>query len=191
MSITWARIQSLTGNYSNLWTNLSDEILESLSEDDSTNATLGISEIPGVAEVGSFIFEPSPTCTALTHLLPPAALIFILWQKFLDNVNPLVKVIHVPTVQEQILQASQCLDQVSRPMEALMFAMYSCAITSLNDDECATFTGESKAILLRRYNTGAQQALMCAGLFKTLDFVVLQAYILFLVYRYSHPWKRS
>ena len=67
----------------------------------------------------SFSFEPSPNYTTLTHLHPPTGLIFTLWQKFLDNVNPLIKVIHVPTVQQQILQASLSLDQVSRPMEAL------------------------------------------------------------------------
>jgi hypothetical protein len=37
------------------------------------------------------------------HLLRPSQpRIFILWQLFLDNVDPLLKIIHVPTMQRQI-----------------------------------------------------------------------------------------
>jgi hypothetical protein len=96
-------------------------------------------------------------------------------------VNPLVKVIHVPTVQRQLLEASVDLENVSKPFEALMFAIYASAITSLNNEECLQLTDLSRSQLQRQYYKLAQQALFRAGLLGTSDIVVLQAAVLFFV----------
>lgn len=125
-------------------------------------------------DTGTFVFDPRPLDTTLTHFHPPPAQIFKLWHTFLDNVNPLIKVIHAPTVQRLLLEASVDLEHVSRPMEALMFAIYSCAVTSLSNEECEMLTGEPMGRLRARYHKITQQALMRAGLFGTLDIAVLQ-----------------
>src|SRR5277367_6379668 len=67
---------------------------------------------------------------------PEPVQMFTLWQTFLDNVNPLVKLFHAPTVQQLILEASSNLDNASASTEALMFAIYLCAVTSLRNDDC-------------------------------------------------------
>ena len=66
-------------------------------------------------------------------------------------------------------------------MEALMFAIYAAAVSSLDNDECVSTMGESRSVLLTRYSTATQQALIRAQYLKTSDLVVLQAYTLFLV----------
>ena len=134
-----------------------------------------------VVEAGRFVFEPCPHDASLTHFHPPTVQIYSLWQTFLDNVNPLAKIIHVPTVQRRILESSINIEQVSRPIEALMFAIYLCSMTSLNNEECGRLCGQSRATLLVKYRKVTQQALMRAGFFSTLDVVVLQAATLFLV----------
>lgn len=115
-------------------------------------------------------------------LHPSPAQIFHLWQAFLDNVNPLAKIIHAPTLQQQILQASNNLHDLSRPMQALMFVIYTFAVTSMNDNECERmFPGETRNALIERWRYASQAALVAAGVVKTTDMVVLQAFTLFLV----------
>lgn len=168
---------------SNLWTTLSDEILDGFSEDeanDDDGLANSLEDLVSI-ETGTFTFDPRSSDSSLTHLHPPTIQIFRLWQVFLSNVNPLVKVIHAPMVQQQILESSVNIENVSRPVESFMFAIYSCAITSLSAEECEKLTGESRELLRPKYHKAAQQALIRAGLFKTLDIQVLQAAVLFLV----------
>lgn len=168
---------------SNLWTTLSDEILDGFSEDEANyddGLANSLEDLVSI-ETGAFTFDPRSSDSSLTHLHPPTIQIFRLWQVFLSNVNPLVKVIHAPMVQQQILESSVNIENVSRPVESFMFAIYSCAITSLSAEECEKLTGEPRELLRPKYHKAAQQALIRAGLFKTLDIQVLQAAVLFLV----------
>lgn len=87
----------------------------------------------------------------------------------------------MPTVQQRILDATSDLSSVPRELEALMFAIYSAALTTLSDEEVAKTFGKTKTMFLARCRQGAQQALINAGLLKTSDMVVLQAFVIFLV----------
>jgi hypothetical protein len=84
-------------------------------------------------------------------------------------------------VQQLILAAAESLDTVSRPMEALMFSIYSCAIMSLSNEDCESITGECKSILLPTYQAAVQQSLIAAEFLRTSNLVVLQALVLYLV----------
>lgn len=107
--------------------------------------------------------------------------IFRLWQTFLDNVNPLVKILHTPTVQQLVLEASGSLKSISKAINALMFAIYFSAVNSLSNAECEGILSQPKTVLLAKYYMGTQQALISAGFLKSSDLIVLQAYVLFLV----------
>jgi hypothetical protein len=67
---------------------------------------------------------------------PPTEHMHQLWQIFIENVDPLTKVVHVPTLQPAIQKATTEIGSVPRSFEALMFAIYSAAVMSLKDDEC-------------------------------------------------------
>lgn len=56
-----------------------------------------------------------------------------MWQLYQENVDPIVKVIHVPTVDKLIKETRKNLDSLTPPNEALMFAIYYAAITSIDD----------------------------------------------------------
>jgi hypothetical protein len=104
-----------------------------------------------------------------------------LWQVFVENVNPLTKLIHTPTVQKDLFDASSNLDSISKSMEALMFAIYSTAVASMSDEECLNIIGQTKAVLQAKNQFATKQALLKAEFIKSSDLVVLQAYALFLV----------
>jgi hypothetical protein len=112
---------------------------------------------------------------------PTPVQIFLLWQTCLDNVNPLLKLFHAPTVQQMILDAASNLENIPQSTEALMFAIYFLSITSLRNDDCERIMGESRPVLLARFSNATQQALINAELLKSSNMTVLQAFVLFLV----------
>ena len=124
-------------------------------------------------------FPPSQTPLASLH--PQPVQIFRLWQAFLDNVYPLTKIFHGPTVQQLLLEASANVESMSKSMEALLFGIYGCAVLSLKNEQCETIMGETKSSLLNTYRVAAHEALLRAGYLKSSDITILQAYVLFLV----------
>ena len=84
-------------------------------------------------------------------------------------------------MQQSIVEAAGNLEHVSRGFEALMFAIYAFAVTSLNPQECESKFGEPKPILLDKYRLGTQKALVRAGFLRSSDLVILQAFVLYLV----------
>jgi len=139
-----------------------------------------------VDEASLLFGSPSPTVN-LIDLHPQPVHIFRLWQTFLDNVNPLTKIIHAPTMQQLVLEAAGDLEHVPQGLEALMFAIYTFAVTSLSTIECESMFGEAKSTLLAKYRLGTQQALVSAGFLRSSDLVILQAFVLFLV---CNPFSR-
>lgn len=127
------------------------------------------------------ILSTSTTRDIITELHPSPLNIFKLWQAFLENVNPLTKIIHAPTVQQQILDAMSDLGKVSREIEALMFAIYCISLVSLPAEDVEKSFGESKKALLSKCRRGAQLAFKNASLLRTSSSVVLQAFMLYLV----------
>ena len=117
----------------------------------------------------------------LRSLHPQPIHIIRLWQHYLDNVNPLVKILHGPTFQQQVLEASIDLGNILRDMEALLFSIYSLAMITITDEQCKDVFGDERSNLLSRYQFGAQQALLNANFLRPSTLVVLQALLLYLV----------
>ena len=103
------------------------------------------------------------------------------WDTYKTNVDPLVKVVHVPTMTAQVLEAAQHMDSIPRGMEALLMAIYYAAATSLWEEECRQNFGENKDDLLARYRFGVEQALARADFLQSDEVIVLQAFVIFLI----------
>lgn len=130
---------------------------------------------------GYDVLFSSPSNETLTSLHPDPVHIFKLWQVFLENVNPLTKIIHAPVLQQQIFNAIGDLSSVGKGMEALLFTIYSCALHSMTDEEVQKELSQEKSLLRTRFRTATQKALANAGLLKTTDLVLLQAFCLYIV----------
>lgn len=168
-----------------LWTHLSDEFMEASdilpvsSEDEDTESQPH--EITMDPHGGDLILGSSPVNPDLRSVHPPPIQGFRLWQKFLDNVHPMTHILHAPTVQQDLLEATGDLENISMAMESLVFSIYSSAVYSMSSTECENITGESKPVILNRFQGAVRQALVSAGLLKSSNSVVLQAYVLFLL----------
>lgn len=129
---------------------------------------------------GDGVFGSSPGLpTPLVH--PSPVIIFRLWQTFLDNVNSLIKMLHAPSVQQQLLDATSNLDEIPKNLEALMFAIYAMATVAMTDEACMKLFGEERFVVLQRFQADTRQALQNAEYLRSSDLVVLQAFVLLLV----------
>ena len=154
-----------------------EDILEPSSEEE-LDLTHGFANSPNSID---FLMGISPTSAPLTNLHPPPELMYKLWHVFLDNVNPLTKIVHQPTLQSAIFDASFNLEKVSRGLEALMFAIYASATYSMSETECKDILCEEKSNLLARYRLGLRKALVRANFLATSEIAVLQAYTIYLM----------
>ncbi|MCJ1223861.1 hypothetical protein MMC12_000504 [Toensbergia leucococca] len=153
------------------------DILDDASEEEvdypspDTNSTAS-------ANHHGFIFSYSSTILTLRALHPPSIAAY--WDIYKENVDPLIRILHKPTFEKQILEASRGLDHVSKALEAVMFAIYLAVITSMSTEECRTRLSEDKEAAIKKYRFGAEQALARADFLITQDIVVLQAFTIFL-----------
>ncbi|KAJ6009448.1 hypothetical protein N7522_004464 [Penicillium canescens] len=164
----------------NLWTSVSNELPDAADVlgDVSDGAA---DDFDQDADDEVVLLSTSATRESLTGLHPNPLHIFKLWQAFLENVNPLTKIIHAPTVQQQILEAMSDLPKISRELEALMFSIYCIALVSLQAADVEKSFGESKKALLSKCRRGAQLAFKNASLLRTSSSMVLQAFMLYLL----------
>ncbi|KAF4983365.1 hypothetical protein FZEAL_1217 [Fusarium zealandicum] len=127
-----------------------------------------------------FVFGNADFAKALDGLNPlPSQMLFI-WQTFVENVNPFIKVLHVPTVEKVIRALRGNFSAYGSKTEALLFAVSLAAITSMDEEEVAFNFNTPKTQLLQRYQFGTEQALARADFLVTKDITVLQALIIYL-----------
>lgn len=112
---------------------------------------------------------------------PPMATLHSLKEIFVDRIDPLLKILHMPTFWQAILQSVE--KQVNTPsyMEAAIFCFYFATISVLGEEECGQLFGEKKITLFAKYRTLARHALGKAGLLSTSNPMTLRAFALFMV----------
>ncbi|KAL8942828.1 MAG: hypothetical protein Q9216_001443 [Gyalolechia sp. 2 TL-2023] len=168
------------------WNSMSEEIAEMQDilddptddEDDYPSPGSGSS---ASANHQGFIFSFSSTILSLRNFHPPANHIMTYWEVFKENVDPLIKVFHRPSVEKTLSEATKDLDHISKPLEVLMFSIYFAAVTSLCNEECMDMTGMDKESALKKYRFAFEQAMARAGFLSTTELVILQAFAVFLI----------
>jgi hypothetical protein len=129
----------------------------------------------------ALLFCSRNTSIDLAALHPNQIHIFKIWQLYLENFNPLLKVTHTPTLQPRIIDAASDVANIESPLEALMFSIYCVAIFSLDQTECQKIFAESRETLLSRYQLGAREALLNCAFLRTDNRECLTALHLYLV----------
>ncbi|KAI2604646.1 fungal-specific transcription factor domain-containing protein [Hypoxylon sp. NC1633] len=128
-----------------------------------------------------FVLGYSSSNVDLRRMHPLPSQIPFMWQVYQENVDPLVKILHVPTMNKIIRDLRSNMNGISPGMEALMFAIYYAAITSMEEEEVKLNFGVDKAQLIAKYRFATEQALAKANFLVTSELVVVQAFTIFLV----------
>lgn len=124
-----------------------------------------------------------PVAATLEELQPSPAHIFRLWQIFLERVNPLTKIVHVPTLQPYLVDATSGSPNVPPSVKTLLFAIYTLSTVSMTPDECLNMLGYSRETALQRFSNGVRLSLIKTNFMKSYDLETLQALVIYLVSR--------
>lgn len=113
---------------------------------------------------------------------------------YFRNVDMLIKILHRPTIEKEfdlfIVNPEDNLP--SKSMEALFFAIYFAAITSLNPERCRSQLGEDRAVLFTQYRHAVELALARADYLNNSSLECLQALTLYDVsLRTNSPREKS
>lgn len=133
-----------------------------------------------------FLFGSHKTTVDLSTLHPQQVQIFRLWQIYLDNINPILKVTHTPTLQGLIVEAVGNMSSIEPTLAALMFSIYCVSIMSITDGECRTMFCLTREDLLTRYQFSCQQALLRCEVLRSSNRDCLTALYLYLVSLLGH-----
>lgn len=105
-----------------------------------------------------------------------------LWEAYLENVHPLVKVFFAWDKKPIIDKAAEDPTSLTAGQQALVSAIFFIAVSSLSKSQCEqTFNGAFKRTLLNDFQSMLETALMAAKYATTSDLLVLQALVLYLV----------
>ncbi|KAK7559752.1 fungal-specific transcription factor domain-containing protein, partial [Phyllosticta citricarpa] len=188
------------------WTSLSGEVeglrelLNEPTSDDEEDASTHFSSPP----IGGdhyerrlmnslFLFSGDMETTDLRWLHPPGPHIEALSNIYWDRVDVIFKVLHRPTISP--LLKSAAADSLAIPKgggeEALMFAVYFAAVTTLSPTECLEILGRDKPTIVGQTRHCLEIALSNADFLNSTDMQVLQAFVLYLVCLRSHNKTRS
>jgi hypothetical protein len=128
-----------------------------------------------------FIFGYSSLSTSLRNLHPSPSQVFTLWEIYKENVDPVVKILHRPSMRKWLLDVSGSMDSLNKSVEAMLFSIYHAAVTSLNPTQCLNLLGEDRDALLVKYRFAVEQALSRANFLNSASMMLVQAFVLFLI----------
>lgn len=128
-----------------------------------------------------FLISPASLTENPEHPTPHQ--LFIFCDVYLNNVDPVFKILHAPSLRRYLQEGAAELDcsPGARGLEALKFAICYAATISMTEEECRHRIGEDKAALVTRYRIGTEVALAKADLVNTVEMSTLQAMTIFLV----------
>lgn len=112
---------------------------------------------------------------------PTANAAMILWRTYVENIEPITKILHVPSTSTVIERIARDPESANSQEECLAFSVYHFAVFSMTNQECIQQLGQSRSELLSSLHFATRQALVNASFLKTTDLVVLQAFVLFLL----------
>ncbi|KAH7075321.1 fungal-specific transcription factor domain-containing protein [Paraphoma chrysanthemicola] len=117
---------------------------------------------------------------------PPRQCAIQLWQAFVNNVDPLFKILHIPSTQGIVYGAISNPINVNARINSLLFAIYFAGVTSLSPKQVMTLLGLSKNTALNTFKQGLEQSLAAADFLDTPTLMTLQAITLYLFcFRFS------
>ncbi|CAK7234562.1 hypothetical protein SBRCBS47491_008989 [Sporothrix bragantina] len=116
-----------------------------------------------------------------------------LCQVYLDQVDPIVKILHRPSLSQHLIEDKAYLGYPPghTSVAALDSAVLYSAVASMTDSQCAHRLGRDRVLLLGDTRRACEATLECAGLLTTRDIAVLQALVLYLSGRQVEEQSRA
>ncbi|KAF3761610.1 hypothetical protein M406DRAFT_295286 [Cryphonectria parasitica EP155] len=120
----------------------------------------------------------------------PSQIPFLL-NTYSENVNLFTQAVHMPTLTKVVrdLRGTDA-SNLAPADEALLFAVYYAAVTSMEEDDVINNFGTTKGELNLKFRLGLEHALARADFLNVPDLIVLQAFTVFLALARRHDSPR-
>lgn len=134
-----------------------------------------------VDEQNGILLENNSTSMNLANLHIPISIFPAFQERFIDRIDPLMKILHLPTFWTSLANVIQNPHGISKSLEALVFAFYLVTISTYDDSMCVKLLGADFLTCFGQYRAAARQALIKAEFTSTSCIETLQAYAMFMV----------
>ncbi|KAB8264793.1 cytochrome P450 [Aspergillus pseudonomiae] len=112
-----------------------------------------------------------------------------LWQIYRNNVDPVVKILHLPTVEPLVYSIMN--GEGSDDCRALLFAIYFAAVTSLAEVDAANLLGRDRRSSLRDFQARFEKVMIDAACLDAPSMLSLQALAIYITCLRAHRTSRS
>ncbi|KAK1056851.1 hypothetical protein LTR74_014595 [Friedmanniomyces endolithicus] len=177
------------------WTSLSTEvqaIRDALEEDqgeDDLDGTPSDTAPSNGAPVNANDFDLFICPPGVIYVMPGALnepsphMQQVLFTAFIENVDPMFKVFHVPTLRRLFEEGKPYLgqDASSPSCQALKAVAWYAAVNTLTDEECEARLGQARTDLIQQYRRTADVRIAQVDVVNTNDLTTLQAFVAYLV----------
>ncbi|ATY63117.1 C6 transcription [Cordyceps militaris] len=163
------------------WRNIGVGKDQLASDEDEEGGELGVTHMRALAVSDPLSDALLGTRQALGLYHPTEEAAMVMWQTYAENIEPITKMLHVPSTRIAMEQIARDPQLAKHRDECLAFSIYHFAVFSMTDEECAEKLGQSRTELLSSFHFATRQALVNASFLKTTDVTVLQSLVLFLL----------
>ncbi|KAI1271878.1 hypothetical protein F5Y07DRAFT_381628, partial [Xylaria sp. FL0933] len=146
----------------------------------SFNTTATLPSFPPRPGLSAAILGYRAVASSLQFLHPSLTQAIALYAAFTENVAPLVRIFHMPTLTRIYWDAIASLDSLDKVTETLIFAIHYSTVVSLTPEACLNILSETRDSALEKFRFAVEQALARANLLNTQSMTMLQAAVLFL-----------
>ncbi|KAJ5526183.1 hypothetical protein N7494_012833 [Penicillium frequentans] len=119
------------------------------------------------------------TASDILEFYPGPELALPLWQIYVNSVDPVLKILHIPTAQSAVIATILNPKSAGRSMVALTYAIYFAAITALEDGSEEITLPLEKKDLLKRYRLPLERLLIDTDVMNSPEMTSLQALAIF------------
>ncbi|KEQ79995.1 hypothetical protein M438DRAFT_359184 [Aureobasidium pullulans EXF-150] len=146
-----------------------------------------------LAALGIGTASHSPVVDHQTGSLLDATGIARLVGVYFVQIDPILKMLHRPSVERLLLHEETCLEISNKnsSADALQNAICYAAAGSMTDQQSRSLLGKSKLLLSEELCSACERSLVSANLISTSDMAVLQAFVLYLFARKSFDVSTS
>ncbi|KAK8022877.1 transcription factor [Apiospora marii] len=172
-----------------MWDSLADEVEElrdlllgdGVESDEVTSTPFqnGSMETASAPDPSALLFGLDAPVGSLRDTYPTLVQAATLFAAFCENVAPVMRVMHLPTLTQQYWNAAASPDKMDRNTATLVSAINYAAVATMSNEQCLTDLGQPHQNSLTHYRTAAEQALSHAHLLSTRSPTVLQAALLY------------
>ncbi|KAG4444018.1 hypothetical protein IFR05_000478 [Cadophora sp. M221] len=157
-----------------------------LEEEKETHSLIGLQvdeksqpEIQHTIELEPLLSDFHKSLTGVSYH-PTRSCAIQLWQAFVNNVDPMIKIFHLPTTQAAVYAAIKNPNESGADTNALVFSIYFASTASLGHNGLANILGNDKNTALNHFKRGLEQSLAESRFLDTPNLVTLQAITLYI-----------